>query len=287
MNAFGRGGFPFERLLQVLLPRGGYVAGMVETYFDESGTHDGSEVLCVAGYIFDSGSAVKLTSQWNSMLAGAGLPYFHMSECAPCGGIYSHLSMPQCDALAREAIGLIRKYMTLGYAVTVETAHANLIPTGGIYRSPYTFACWQALLNVRNWANEVGYQGDIAYFFEAGHESQGETSSIFERLFKHSYLKRAYRPSSLSFAEKANAVLLQCADLYAWHSFVGRKRLMNGEGLRKDYLALVEDSPHFVSHYGKVQLENFAEEVNRLSASQHLLPHDWESVMKLDDPSRG
>ena len=274
----------FERLLQVLLPGGGYVAGLVETYFDESGSHDGSEVLCVAGYVFESASAVKLTAEWKSMLSEAGLPYFHMCECAPCGGIYAHLNMSQCDALARRAIGLIRQYMTLGYAITIETAHAALVPTGGVYKSPYTFACWQALLNVRDWANGINYQGDIAYFFEAGHDSQSETNGIFEQLFKHAYLKRAYRSASLSFAQKKDAVLLQCADLYAWHSFVNRKRLMKGQRPRKDYIALVEGSAHLVSHYGKEQIEDFAAQIRALDASPDLLPHDWALVMGSQPP---
>ena len=63
------------------------MALLVETYFDESGTHEGSPVMCVAGYILTKRNAIELAREWNEVLNWAELPhplpYFHMSECAP------------------------------------------------------------------------------------------------------------------------------------------------------------------------------------------------------------
>jgi hypothetical protein len=166
---------------------------MLEAYFDESGTHQGSPVLCVAGYVFEKDNARKLSAEWAHMLEEYGLKYFHMKECAPCRENFSHLNMDQCDAVARHAYGLIKQYMTVGYAVTVATNYFHLIPNFGLFSSPYTFGCWQVLMAIRNWSNTVGFFGKISYFFEAGHPSQAESDSIMAALVRNLYLEKAYR----------------------------------------------------------------------------------------------
>ncbi|MFO0114488.1 MAG: hypothetical protein ACK53F_05810 [Betaproteobacteria bacterium] len=59
---------------------------LVEADFDESGTHDGSPVICMGGYIFDAAKSESLAAEWQAMLNAFGngdvpLPFFHMSEC--------------------------------------------------------------------------------------------------------------------------------------------------------------------------------------------------------------
>lgn len=41
---------------------------VMEAYFDESGTHDGSSSLCVAGYLFEKENATALGIEWQKML---------------------------------------------------------------------------------------------------------------------------------------------------------------------------------------------------------------------------
>jgi len=60
--------------------------------------------MCVAGYVFERDNAALISAEWHAMLARYKLPYFHMCDCAPCGDIYRHLTMPECDAAAREAM---------------------------------------------------------------------------------------------------------------------------------------------------------------------------------------
>jgi hypothetical protein len=68
--------FPFVRFLDVLLPDGGYVVVEVESYFDESGSHKGSPLLCVAGYIIEKNAAIKLTDAWRAVLQEHNIPFF-------------------------------------------------------------------------------------------------------------------------------------------------------------------------------------------------------------------
>ena len=56
----------FKRLIEIL---GAELLVMVEVYFDESGTHDGSPVMCIAGYVFSADQALHLDREWSSVLA--------------------------------------------------------------------------------------------------------------------------------------------------------------------------------------------------------------------------
>ena len=49
-------------------------------YVDESGTHGGSPVMCVSGYLFDAPGRKRLTRRWNSTLGKAGIDVFHMRD---------------------------------------------------------------------------------------------------------------------------------------------------------------------------------------------------------------
>ena len=53
---------------------------MMEAYFDESGTHDGSPVACVAGYLLTEDNARHFNREWNRDLSEFGLTYFHAKE---------------------------------------------------------------------------------------------------------------------------------------------------------------------------------------------------------------
>ncbi len=53
---------------------------MLAVYFDESGTHKGSDCVTVAGYIGDSQSWKRYDAEWQAALKAYGLPYFHMTE---------------------------------------------------------------------------------------------------------------------------------------------------------------------------------------------------------------
>lgn len=47
----------------------------------------------------------------------------------------------------------------------------------------YTFCCWQILAGIRTWIIRNQFQGEIAYFFEAGHASQSRANALMTRIF--------------------------------------------------------------------------------------------------------
>ena len=245
-----------SRFLDVLLPRGGYAMESVESFFDESGTHDGAKSLCVSGFIFDAKNAASLSDEWKVMLAKYDLPYFHMSECAHNVGVYKHLSKNECDLSAREAIALIKKYACYLVCNSIEVAQFPRIPTDGLFSTAYTFLCWFSFLSVRHWANQKDYSGPIAYVFEAGADSQGEAGRFLEMIGKEPILKQQYRYKSHGFIEKATSPPLQCADILAWHWFTHLRRLDGGDPIRKDFASLI-DIDNASLHFDEAQVDRF------------------------------
>lgn len=81
------------------------IALLISAYFDESDDGDSKNgLLSVSGYALDMPGVKKLECEWGAMLEKYSLPYFHMTECNVCRGIFEHHSEKECDDCAREAI---------------------------------------------------------------------------------------------------------------------------------------------------------------------------------------
>jgi len=255
-----------KRLLDILLPQGGHVVQLVEAYFDESGTHDDSPVLCVAGYIFEKGSCVMFDKEWSNVLNKFNLPYFRMSACAHHSEPFNKLTNDQCDQVARNMISIIKKWASKGIAITVEQKiYDKIVPTSPNLGSAYSCCMHQCLIAVRSWADENRYTGKIAYFFETGHKSHSETDQIITKLFNESALNYSLRYAGHSFIPKKDANGIQAADLVAWQWFTDRKRIREGLPHRKDCIALMFDGkpPHNVYHFEEPHLRAISDPVYR------------------------
>lgn len=229
---------------------------VMEAYFDESGTDDSARFLVVSGYLFDKGKAIALDAEWRKMLDKYRLPHFHMVECAHGAGIFKHLSIDERIAAQTEAINLIKSHAAIGMACSVDLEDFPKIPTGGLFESPYTFACWQSLMGARHWAEENNYQGAIAYFFEAGHRHQSEANGLMDLLAKEPSLKLQYHYESHAFILKRKNAAIQCADILAWQWYTQTKKIEANLPMRRD-LASLADLPHNVVHYDKEKIDAF------------------------------
>lgn len=234
------------RLFEILAPSEADLVGFLECYFDESGSHDGSPVLCVAGYLFEKSQCMELDVRWKEVLDRYRLPYFRMSACAHIQPPYTHLSKEECIEAEKLMIGLINEYALLGVAVAVNEHDFNtwfdgLAPTG----SAYSFCCWQVLSGIQVWIRQNNFQGEVAYFYEAGHESWSEANAHMKRIFNNPKLRTRYRYASHTFADKQKVRPLQAADMLAWHQATQVKRwLKNNFNVRADFRALAAKPRH-------------------------------------------
>lgn len=226
---------------------------ILEAYFDESGSHDGSPVLCVAGYLFEKDRCRLLDLAWKDALDRFGLPYFHMVDCAHGIEPFDKLSKDERVAVETEMIQLIRSHALFGMGVAVvESENNEIFPpsarialpsdelTTPLPGSAYSYCCWTALSAIYGWIMGRNFDGEIAYFFEAGHKHDGEADAIMRRIFKAPNLRSEYRYASHSFVQKEKVRPIQTADILAWQHATDVKKILAAKVRRKDYIALIE-----------------------------------------------
>lgn len=229
-------------LLRQLSSEPDSVVALINAYFDESGTHDGSPVICVAGYLFKNDHCADLDSDWRGILDFYDLPYFHMVDCAHGNNPFNKLSLEERIAAETKAIQVIRKYMTHGFVITaVEAEYCEAMGVTDPFGAAYSWCCWMCLVAVGKWAETQNYNGDIAYFFEAGHKYQSRTDRLMMSVVQGDKMRQEFRYASHTFAAKRKLRPLQTADILAWHGAKFKKDRMTGvRPPRKDFEELVK-----------------------------------------------
>lgn len=193
-----------------------------------------------------------------------------MTDCAPDPGWGPFKGWDKKDRIkvATDAIEIVKKYHSRGMAISLDLSVAHLIPHYGQFESDYTFACYQALLAVRYWCRDNNFDGDIAYIFESGHESQSESNGQMDKIFQIPSLRAEYRYGSHSFIPKKKSLPLQAADILAWlwgnQLKLERRKNFNGK-LRADLYSLVERD-HFIAHYDKAKIDKWMAEISQRQA---------------------
>jgi hypothetical protein len=209
-----RGGDPsyvefLERLIEILLPQGGFVMSMYEAYFDESGCDDYSRVLAIGGYVIRSDLAKRLDQKWKNVLVEYGLPYFHMVDCAHGNGVFSNLSKEQRVSAETKFIKLIKEYTAFGVACIIPVKRfeqdSNL-------PDPYSFcidSCGSGLQGLLPLISSEA-ERKVAVIFEAGHQNENRAITHLKRHIKPGSVIR-----SVTAMSKTDARPLQAADLLA------------------------------------------------------------------------
>jgi len=218
----------------------------MECYFDESGSHAGSLVLCVAGYVFEQERCKAFDLAWKQVLDRYRLPFFRMSACAHNQRPFSHLSRDECIEAEKAMIRLINEHALLGLAVAVNEHDYNVwFPQPNPAGSPYSFCCWQILAGIRNWMTKNSFNGTVSYFYEAGHASKTEANALMSRIFTNPDLRATYHYGSHTFADKQQLRPLQAADILAWQWGTQMKRwLKEDHRMRADFRALAGKPQH-------------------------------------------
>lgn len=204
---------------------------IARAFFDESGTHDGEKNLCVAGYVFEGGADEQFDSAWREMLAKYGLAYHHMREFGSQGeGVYQHLSWEDRESSRQEAIAIIRRYASCGFAFSIEKASLAEIVKDSPWTNGYAFLANQAFYGVEQLLRGRE-QGLVNFIYEAGAEGWDEALRVFNEAKGDPELEQWLRLGTFESAGKADATQLQAADLLSWSWLRERRRVDNGEKL--------------------------------------------------------
>ncbi len=247
----------FSRLVDILLPSQGIVMVAYEGYFDESGDFDvGPKIFCVAGYFFTSDAAKTMDVDWRKVLSDHSLPYFHMVDCAHGVGVFKEKSKDERIEIAKKLIDLIKRGVLAGFSVLTKAEYFSASDDEPDEYSSCVSTCVTAL---RSFLEIHRLSGDIAYFFETGHENRG-------RAYKHIAQRLKSTSASISFAAKQKVCLLQAADILAWQSAKYVKDRFFGtqpaRPPRKDFMSLLE-IPHTLAY------------VTTTNGERSLVVEDW------------
>ena len=216
-------------------------------FFDESGTHQGAPVLCVAGYLIEESRLAEFDIRWREVLAQKGLSHFHMVDCAHGSGEFSVLEKPARVEVQTQLIEIIRDTTARGVgAMVVASVYDELMPFHPKMGSAYNYCIWHCLEGVRLWIEERASSIEVQYRFEQGHASDGEADRIMRFAFSNLEGRAPFGYSSHAFVEKRTTPGVQAADLLAWQMYTDWRHGMEGRPRRKDFAALIADKKHRV-----------------------------------------
>jgi Protein of unknown function (DUF3800) len=241
------------RIVQILAPGERDLVAFLEAYFDESGSHDDSPVLCIAGYLYDKDNCIELDQKWNLILHKYSLPYFRMSAFAPGNPPFDKLTYQERVDAGREFIEAVKQHMKIGFSFSLcEEEYDFWKMSRATGHSAYTWACLMTLAGIRQWIEKTGFDGKIAYFFEAGHRFQKEANAVMNNIYLFPYMRKKFRYASHSFVDKTMVRPIQSADMLAWHCAKWIKDSGLGKrSMRKDFASLTERDTLMNHHWTK------------------------------------
>jgi hypothetical protein len=258
---------------------------MVEAYFDESGTHRDSRLMCVAGYLIDGDQCRRFQTEWDSVLAKHGVPYFHMSDCAHGTGVFSNISKAARSEICRSLIELIKLRAELGIAVSVcESEYRSLAPPG-FKVDAYTFCVQYCMWGVVAWATKYDIRVPISYFFESGHKNQAVADSFINFIRGSRGIVNGLRYHSHSFVSGKRLCGIAAADLLAWE-FSAAYRNKFGHARRPVRLSFqnLMRLTHIVKHFSADALQEYFTETKAIwDGKQMELPEKFRRFLSTRD----
>jgi len=205
-------------------------------YFDESGDLETAPgVFCVSGYFIADDAAAAMSEAWRAVLEKHSIPAFHMVDCAHGTGAFATKTKDERIEIEKTFIDLIKTHTLQGVSFLAHTA--TFAPPESDDQDVYSHCAENVVVALGLFLRTNRIEGDIACFFEAGHESAG-------RAYSRLGLRLAEFSASVEFADKRHLPLLQAADLLAWQTTKYVKdQLSNARKPRQDFLSLM-DHPH-------------------------------------------
>jgi hypothetical protein len=257
----------------------------MRAFLDESGTHAGSRVVVVAGYVISPEELPSLEQEWINVLSKHSLDELHMKEFVPPNGKYSGWSEKDKRVLIEPLIALIHDRCLVGVGAALEmdeSMKTNLelasSKAPNLVDTPYQWCLRYCTILAAQWADETDHPGLIRYTLDQGCAHQGRAQKHFEFAMQDKSIKQKYRLGSIAFEDSKACPAIQCADLLAYEMYKESDRMLSSSarGTRKSFLSLFRGSEKdcLVTINPKLVREQITRGMKVLTATLDYLPSD-------------
>jgi hypothetical protein len=228
----------------------------MEAFLDESGTHTGSRVVAIAGYVISPESLQVLESEWRSLLEKYGMDELHMKEFVPPCGKYSQWPEEEKRSLLESLVGLIHRFSLVGIGAAVEMdefvanthafAHSK---SPDLVQSPYQWCLRYCMVQAAAWADKAERTGLINYTMDRGCSNRGHVQRHYALSQENEETQQRFRLGSLVFVDSKDHPAVQCADLLAYEMYKEADRVLSSAARppRGSFLALLRDNDRLVT----------------------------------------
>jgi hypothetical protein len=254
---------------------------MLKLFLDESGTHQGSLVTAMAGYLIHSEAVIKLESEWQSILSQKGLDELHMREFVPPHGRYAGWNETQKRELLEPLIVLIHKYSLSGVGAALEmdnfmqTVQANAHTRAPeLVESPYEWCLRYCSIQAAIFADKNGLDGKIDCVLDAGNANRHYAVEGFIKSRQNHGLADRFRLGTITVCDSKKVPALQCADLLAYEMYkeADRKLSESPRSTRKSFMKLFRENDRLITIDGELVKKQLYRGYNTLQAIISLLP---------------
>jgi Protein of unknown function (DUF3800) len=198
---------------------------MMTVYFDDSGTHDQSEIAVAACLISDVRRWQSYESEWKSVLDDAGIREagFHMAEFNARKPPFDGWTEQKRDQVIRGLIEIINRYAFAGTATAVVKKDYDALVIGKLReklgRYHYTFAVQSCLAFLEEWMDSSDARQPVQYIFDLMGRGKHEIIDLFDDIAgREMAASFGIEPGGYGFSNKRLVVQLQAADILAWEA---------------------------------------------------------------------
>jgi hypothetical protein len=223
------------RVAQSLFPRDpcGRPFMILTAHYDESGTHEGSPVTVLAGFVGTTNDWVDFEIEWAKVLRKHGLTHVRAKQFFHRQGQFRRWTDERCDYLWADLMYVLqeRKHIFASKSVLREEDYKIFYLSDGPERKErldtrYAL-CFRSFLYFLP-AIKSGAMA-VNFVLESGHHNAGDALRVFNEIKKDRTVPWRDSIGSLSFGAKQDSCALQAADLLAYCSFQDERYLAEGD----------------------------------------------------------